>query len=338
MLEAANIKDWGTTKSGSPVKKITLHNGALTASIITYGAVVQDLRLQGHNAPLVLGFDRLEAYENNRVYFGAIIGRCANRVSNGTCTIEGREYQLERAEGEIHHLHGGPNGFYSKCWDIVEISESAVKLQLVSEDGEAGYPGKLIATCTYHLTDDNALSIKLEAQSDKATLCNLTNHSYFNLEDGGSNDVSLHRLRVDAERYLVPDDTLVPTGEIADVSQTLYDFRVLRPIGDFKNYDHNFCLADTRRPLTEVARVSAPSSGVEMDVLTTEPGVHFYASRGLSVLDTGLDGRAYELGAGICLETQIWPDAINNAAFPTSVLRPNEVLTQHTIYRFSKVS
>lgn len=336
MLEAANIEDWGTTKKGSPVKRIKLRNGALTASIITYGAAVQDLRLQGHDAPLVLGFDTLSAYEDNRTFFGAIVGRCANRVSNGKCQIAGVNYDLARGEGDVHHLHGGPDGFFSRCWDIVDVSENSVTLELISVDGDQGYPGNLTAKCIYKLTDDNALSIELVAQTDKPTLCNLVNHNYFNLEDGGHNDINLHRLRVDAERYLVSDDTNAPTGEIADVSHTLFDFRGLRPIGDFKNYDHNFCLADTRRSLTEVARLVAPSSGVEMDVLTTEPGVHVYGSGSLSVSDAGLDNLTYKQGAGICLEMQVWPDAINHAGFPDVVLMPDETLTQHTLYRFIK--
>lgn len=337
MMVGNNVEDWGTTKAGFPVKKITLKSGALSASIITYGAAIQDLRIEGHGSPLVLGFDSLESYENHKHFFGSTVGRYANRVSGGVCTINGTEYQLDLGEGDVHHLHGGPEGFFAKCWEIAEVSEHSVTLKLLSKDGEAGYPGNLEVQCIYSLNDDNILSIDMRAQTDAPTICNLANHSYFNLEDGGLNDVSLHRLRLDAEQYLVSDETNAPTGEIADVSQTLFDFRTLRPIGDFTKYDHNFCLSNARRPLTEVARLVAQSSGVEMDMLTTEPGIQFYGGAYIELSETGLGGLAYKTGSGLCLETQIWPDAINFDTFPEAVLMPGDVLQQHTLYRFSKI-
>lgn len=332
---ADNIEDWGKTIDGHNVQRVTLKNDGMSAAIITYGASLQDLRINGHNAPLVLGFNDIESYESHGFYSGAIAGRCANRIANGQFNLAGEKHKLAKVDGEAHHLHGGPNGFATRVWKIVESADFKVVLELTSSDGEMGYPGNLLARCSYSLNADGALDIELEAETDAPTICNLTNHAYFNLEDGGSNDVSLHRLQIGAEQVCELDDGSVPTGTLVEVSGTQNDFRALRPIGDFHAYDLNFCLAKQRRALTDVARVVAPSSGVQMDVATTEPGVQLFTALQMASKMTGLEGIDYVSGGALCLEAQIWPDAINHAHFPTAVLMPGQKLQQATQYRFS---
>lgn len=330
-----NISDWGVTSDGRRVERVTLNNNGMSAAFITFGATIQDLRLAQHNAPLVLGFDELDTYESHGFYCGAIAGRCANRIANGQFNLAGEKYQLTKSEGEQHQLHGGPNGFATRIWKIVELSDFNVIFELESSDGEMGYPGNLVARCSYSLDAFGGLNIELEAQCDAPTICNLTNHAYFNLEDGGANDVNLHRLQIGAEQVCALDETLVPTGALSAVSGTQFDFRALRPIGDFHTFDLNFCLASERRTLTDVARVVAPSSGVQMDVATTEPGVQLFTALQTSNKTRGLDGIAYVSGAGLCLEAQIWPDAINHTNFPNAILMPGQKLNQQTQYRFS---
>lgn len=334
----SNISDWGVTSDGQNVQRVSLNNNGLSAAIITYGASLQDLRLNQHNAPLVLGYDDLESYQKHGLFFGAIAGRCANRVAHGQFNLAGEKYQLARADGEVHHLHGGPKSFANRIWKIVKATDFEVVLELESPNGEMGYPGNLVARCRYSLDADGGLNIVLEAESDAPTLCNLTNHAYFNLEDGGANDVNLHRLQIDAEEACVLTESQVPTGELSAVSGTQNDFRALRPIGDYHAYDLNFCLAGGRRELTNIARVIAPSSGVQMDVATTEPGVQLFTALNPASAKRGLDGIEYVSGAGLCLEAQIWPDAINHAHFPNVILMPGQKLRQATQYRFSMSS
>lgn len=334
---ADNVTDWGETSDGRSVQRVTLSKNGMSAAIITFGASLQDLRIESHDAPLVLGFDDIESYENHGRYFGAIAGRCANRIANGQFKLAGEKYDLARVEGEAHHLHGGPNGFATRIWKIVEATDSKAVLEIESLDGEMGYPGNLLARCSYSLDGDGGLIIALEAQSDAPTICNLTNHAYFNLEDGGSNDVSLHRLQIGADQVCKLDESLAPTGVLDLVSGTQNDFRALRPIGDFHAYDLNFCLAKERRTLKEVARVVAPSSGVQMDVATTEPGIQLYTAMQLAEQMYGLDGIEYVSGGALCLEAQVWPDAINHSQFPDVIIMPGQKLFQATQYRFSMV-
>lgn len=331
----SNISDWGVTADGHNVQRVTLHNNGMSAAIITFGASLQDLRIEKHNAPLVLGFDDLESYEKHDLYFGAIAGRCANRIANGQFRLAGEEYLLARADGEIHQLHGGPTGFANRIWKVVESTDFQVVLELMSPAGEMGYPGDLIARCSYSLDENGGLIIALEAETGAPTICNMTNHAYFNLEDGGANDVNLHRLQIDAEEVCALTESQVPTGELSSVSGTQNDFRAIRPIGDYHAYDLNFCIAKDRRELTNVARLIAPSSGVQMDVATTEPGIQLFTALNPVSAMRGLEGIDYVAGAGLCLEAQIWPDAINYSHFPNVILMPEQTLRQATQYRFS---
>ncbi|MEM9573706.1 MAG: aldose epimerase family protein [Pseudomonadota bacterium] len=332
---ANNIEHWGKTTDGHDVHRVALKREGMSAAMITYGASLQDLRIEGHNAPLVLGFDDIEAYENHGFYAGAIAGRCANRIANGQFKLAGKMHALAKVDGEAHQLHGGPNGFANRVWKIAEATDFKVVLELESSDGDMGYPGNLLARCCYSLTEIGALDIALEAQTDAPTICNLTNHAYFNLEDGGSGDVNLHRLQIGADEVCELDDGMAPTGELVEVSGSQYDFRALRPIGDFRAYDINFCLAEKRRALTDVARVVAPSSGVQMDVSTTEAGIQLFSALHLDGSIAGLDGIEYVSGGALCLEAQIWPDAINHSHFPSAILMPGQKLEQTTQYRFS---
>lgn len=330
-----NISIWGVASDGQNVERITLTKNDLSASIITYGASIQDLRIAGHDAPLVLGLDDIRAYERHGLFFGAIAGRCANRIACGQFKLAGEKFQLPVPDGAVHHLHGGPRGFANRVWKVEEVTDSQVVLLLESVDGDMGYPGLLVAKCTYALTDIGALDISLEAQCDAPTICNLTNHAYFNLEDGGRSDVGLHRMEIMAEKVCDLDETLAPTGQLSDVSGTQNDFRAIRPIGDYRVYDLNFCLADKQRALTQVARVVAPSSGVRMDVATTEPGIQLFTGLNPGAELVGLDAITYVAGAGLCLEAQIWPDAINHPNFPDAILMPGQTRLQRTQYRFS---
>lgn len=342
--EVAEIDRFGTTATGVSVQRIRIAGGGLTAWVMTWGAAVQDLRLDDHAPPLVLGFDDFAAYPAHSPYFGAIAGRCANRIAEGRFTLDGKSYQLDRNFLGRHHLHGGAQGFGKRVWTLADHGADFVTLEIVSADGEMGYPGRLTARCTYRLTG-NALAVTLEAETDAPTLCNLAQHSYFNLDDGGAGPVLDHRLQVAAEGYLPVDDGLIPSGEIRQVAGTDHDFRDPRPIrrrdtaaadGAQVIYDHNFCLSPERVALRTVASVTAARSGLRMEVATTEPGLQFYAGHKVSPGVPGLDGIRYAPWSGFCLEAQVWPDAPNHSGFPSAVLRPGARYHQQTEYRFGR--
>lgn len=331
---------FGQTASGETVERVTLSAGGLTARIMTYGASIQDLRLDGHVAPLVLGFDRLEDYERHSPYFGATPGRCSNRIAGGAFTLDGKPYRLERNENDVNHLHGGSDGIAKRNWRIIGLSSDSVTLAITDPDGRAGYPGNCRITATYQLRDEGVLSVVYESETDQPTLANICQHAYFNLD--GSADILGHDLMIAADHYLPVDNVLIPTGEIRPVEGTPFDFRDMRPIRREIDaaqvpYDHNFCLSPTRTPKRSVALARSINSGVNMEVRTTEPGVQFYAGVYVDISVPGLDGKTYGPYAGFCLETQIWPDAINHAGFPSAVLRPGEVLRQETDYVFSRI-
>ncbi len=331
---------FGQTASGETVERVTLSAGGLTARIMTHGATIQDLRLEGHAAPLVLGFDRLEDYERHSPYFGATPGRCSNRIAGGAFTLDGKPYQLERNEKDVNHLHGGSDGIAKRNWQIIGLSSDSVTLAMTDPDGRAGYPGNCRITATYQLRDEGVLSVVYESETDQPTLANICQHAYFNL-DGGA-DILGHDLMIAADHYLPVDDVLIPTGEIRPVDGTPFDFREMRPIrrqvdGAQVPYDHNFCLSPTRMQKRSVALARSINSGITMEVRTTEPGVQFYAGVYVNVPVPGLEGKTYGPYAGFCLETQVWPDAINHAAFPSPVLRPGQVLRQETDYVFSRI-
>lgn len=330
---------FGQTAAGEPVYRVTLEGGGLTMKVITWGAVIQDLRLEGHSHPLVLGFESFDDYPLHSPYFGATPGRCANRIASGRFTLDGKEYQLERNENGIGHLHGGSDGIARRNWDIVNLAPDRLELTIVDPDGRAGYPGNCSITATYALREHGVLSVVYTTTTDRPTLANVCQHSYFNLD--GAEDALGHDLMLAADAYLPVDDRLIPTGEIRPVDGTPFDFRTMSPMdrqldGARVLYDHNFCLSSARVEKRTAAIVRSIASGVAMEVRTTEPGVQFYAGTKLDVPVAGLEGRRYGPFAGFCLETQTWPDAINHPNFPSAVLRPGEVLRQETDYVFSK--
>lgn len=331
---------FGTTDAGEPVYRVGIAAGGLQAKIITWGAVIQDLRLEGHAPSLVLGFESFDLYPQYSPYFGATPGRCANRIGGGRFSLDGQDVQLECNEGGTTHLHGGSDGIGRRNWKIVEHAADRAVLRIVDADGRAGYRGNCTITATYQVKPGGVLSVIYESTSDQPTIANICQHSYFNL-DGGETVLG-HDLMIAADHVLAIDDRQVPTGALVDVAGSGFDLRTARPIGAREGeeqvlYDHNFCLSRERVAKRLVARAHSPASGVSMEVCTTEPGVQFYAAVKLKTLPVaGLDGRVYGQFAGFCLETQVWPDAINHAGFPSAVLRPGEVLRQETDYVFAK--
>jgi aldose 1-epimerase len=332
-------KEFGRLPSGETVQQLTIKGGGLTAHILTWGAVIQDLRLEGHSAPLVLGFEKLEDYLAHSPYFGATPGRNANRIGGGRFSIDGTDYQLECNEKGVTHLHGGSDGIAKRVWRVVDHAADRVVLEIVDPEGRAGYPGNCCITCTYELKDGGVLSVRYASTTDKATIANVCQHSYFNL-DGGP-DAFGHDIMIDAGHYLPTDERQVPTGEIRPVDGTVFDLRSMTSLrrqleGDKIAYDHNFCLSTARGPKRTVALVRSVNSGVALEVRTGEPGVQFYTGFKMDVPVAGLEGRKYGPFAGFCLETQIWPDAVNHANFPEGILRPGETLLQETDYVFSR--
>ncbi|MCK2219798.1 galactose mutarotase [Actinomadura sp. ATCC 31491] len=310
---------FGTLPSGEQVEQVELSSGRLRAEVLTLGAVVRSLEVSGRN--VVLGLDTLEDYLTRSRYFGAVVGRYGNRIAGARFTLDGVEHALPVNNGP-NSLHGGTEGFDSKVWDLVESTPSSVTLRLVSPDGDQGYPGTLTATVTYTLEDD-ALRIDYACESDKPTVVNLTNHSYFNLKGQGVGDVRDHVVRLAAEHYLPVDDDKIPTGELAPVKGTPFDFTEPHALGERIDgaYDHCFVLDGP---------MSVTAGGLTMEVTTTEPGVQFYSG-------SMLDGEATPFGpfAGMCLETQHFPDSPNQPQFPSTVLRPGELRTSTTTYRFT---
>lgn len=307
------------TVAGREVTQFTLRNPqGVEVRAIDYGGIITSLATpdrHGRVANIVLGFDSIEGYVGDHRYFGAIVGRYANRIANGRFTIDGSEYRLSVNDGR-HHLHGGASGFDKRMWNAVPLTGSnGVVFAYSSADGEEGYPGALQVRVSYELTETNDLIIDYEAITDKATHVNLTQHSYFNLAGKGSDDVLGHELSIDADRYLPMDATLIPTGELAVVEGTPFDFRKPRAIAS--SFDHYWLLNRRTAGLCHAARVAEPISGRTLDVATTEPGLQFYTANG-----------------GFCLETQHYPDTPNQPVFPTTLLRPGEVYKSKTIFTF----
>jgi aldose 1-epimerase len=330
---------FGATPDGEPVRRVTISSGALTAKILTWGAIIQDLRLDSHYAPLTLGFEQFEDYLNYINYFGAVAGRHANRIREGRFSIDGVSYDIEAGHPERNGLHGGSGGYARRNWTVAESGEDFVTLSLADPDGAMGFPGALDVRCTYRIVPPGTFSVEFTATTDRPTLCNLAQHAYFNLDDGGSSSSSRHELMIAAETYLPVDERLIPTGEIISVDGTLFDFRKPRQINALAepfHYDHNFCLRRERGRPARVAWAKGAESGVEMEVWTTEPGLQFYAGHYLTPFGVGLGGRQYAPFAGFCLEAQTWPDSPNHADFPQAILRPEDTYRQVTEFRFRK--
>ncbi|MEV0590976.1 aldose epimerase family protein [Nonomuraea cavernae] len=310
---------FGTMPSGKRVERFELSSGPLRAAVLSYGAVLQSLEVYGLN--VVLGLDTLDDYLTRSRYFGAVAGRYANRIAGGRFTLDGVEYQVPVNDGP-NSLHGGVHGFDSKVWTVADVTGSSITLTLTSPDGDQGYPGTLNASVTYTL-EGEAIRLDYTAETDAPTVLNLTNHSYFNL--AGRGDVLGHVVRIDAERYLPVDAVKIPTGELAPVKGTPFDFTAPHAIGERHDgaYDHCFVLDGG-------VTVVEPETGRTMEVTTTEPGVQFYAGGMLDPAAT-----PYGPHAGFCLETQHFPDSPNHPDFPSTVLRPGERFTSSTTYRFT---
>lgn len=335
------METFGKTADGDEVSLVAISAGGMSANIINWGAVVQDLRLDGHAPPLVLGFSEFDHYPARSPYFGAIAGRFANRIAKGRFFIDGEAFQADPNFLGKHTLHGGSKGTGKRLWTIAEFGSDFVTLNYRAVAGEMGFPGNLDISFTYRLVAGGRLIVELSATTDAPTPCNFAHHSYFNLDDGGAGDVLDHRLMIAGDAYLPVDDELIPTGVVQPLADTAFDFRRARPIrqddgGKQQLYDHNFCLSAQRGPLRRAAWAQGAKSGVELDVWTTEPGLQFYAGAKIADLPAGLDGIAYSAHSGFCLEAQTWPDGPNRNYFPKSILRPGETYRQVTEYRFAK--
>ena len=346
--------DFGTTPEGENVRIHTLTNSAgLEVRIITYGGIIVSLRTpdrDGNFDDIVLGFDSLEGYLAKHPYFGTLVGRYANRISNGRFTLDGVEYKLARNNGD-NHIHGGIKGFDKVVWRdrlLEDDNGVGIVLEYTSEDGEEGYPGKLDVEVTYTLNENNELVCDYRATTDRATPINLTQHSYFNLAGQGTGNVMRHILELNAAAFTPNDAELIPTGEIRPVEGTPFDFRTEMPIGARINsqyeqiqvgggYDHNFVVNQTGEGPSLAARVREPMSGRVMEVYTTEPGVQLYTGNFLDGTLTGKGGRVYERRSGFCLETQHYPDSPNRPEFPSTILRPGETYESRTVFKFPDV-
>jgi aldose 1-epimerase len=342
---------FGKTPDGTPVDLYTLTNAhGLEAKITTYGGAVVSLLVpdqKGQLDDVALGLETLAEYIEKSPYWGCITGRYANRIAGGKFTLNDVEYTLAQNNGE-NHLHGGLKGFDKVVWAAEEISSDdgvGLKLTYLSKDGEEGYPGNLSVEVVYTLTNADALKIEYLASADKETIVNLTNHTYFNLADGGAGDILGHELMIDADRFTPIDNTLIPTGELRRVEGTPMDFRQLTPIGarieqDDEQlrfgggYDHNWVLNSSDGSLTLAARVQEPTTGRVMEVYTTEPGIQFYSGNFLDGSIIGKSGKIYQKRHGLCLETQHFPDSPNKPNFPSTVLKPGQTYQTTTIFKF----
>lgn len=339
---------FGTTPEGQDVTGYTLTNThGLRATIIEYGAILVSLEVpdrHGQLADIALGFDDLDSYIRRNPLFGAVVGRYANRIADASFMLDGRIYRITANAGK-NHIHGGGNKRFDKVvWKgspYQSDTEVGVRLTHFSPDGEEGFPGNLNCTVTYSLTDDNELKIAYEATTDKATILNLTNHSYFNLAGAGHGNVLDHELTINAPWYTPAGEGLIPTGEIHAVKNTPLDFTEPRKIGaritqltETRGYDHNYVLNSTYGSASLAARVHEPASGRVMEVYTTEPGVQLYTANGMRNLK-GKKGQVYHNHYGFCLETQHFPDSPNKPHFPSTVLRPDRKFESATTFKFS---
>jgi aldose 1-epimerase len=344
-------KPFGKTRAGEPVELYTLTNSkGMQADIMTYGGILVSLKTPdrgGKVADMVLGFDSLDGYVTDPPppYFGALIGRYGNRIGGGRFSLNGTEYKLAQNNGP-NHLHGGLRGFDKVVWKARTPDAQSLELTYLSKDGEEGYPGNLTVTVTYTLTENNELKLDYRATTDKDTVLNLTNHSYFNLAGQGEGDVLGHQIMINADRFTPVDSGLIPTGELRSVEGTPFDFRQARVIGERidaadeqikfgKGYDQNFVLNRAGSGLEVAARVTEPKSGRVMEVLTTEPGVQFYTGNNLDGSIHGKGGKVYGRRYGLCLETQHFPDSPNKPNFPSVVLKPGAQYLTTTVYKFS---
>jgi aldose 1-epimerase len=343
---------FGKTADGKAIEVYTLKNSkGAEARIITYGGSVVSLKMPDRNgkfADIVLGFDSVEGYEQNRIFLGALIGRYGNRIAKGKFTLDGTDYVLATNNGE-NHLHGGAEGFDRVIWTArpsVDKRGANLELTYLSRDGEEGYPGNLNVKAVYTLTENNELKIVYSADADKNTIVNLTHHSYFNLAGAGVGDVLNHQLTIYADRFTPTDSGSIPSGDLRSVKSTPFDFLTPQKIGARidqadeqlkfgKGYDHNWVLNKIAgRAPSLAATVYEPTGGRVMEVYTTEPGLQFYSGNFLDNVK-GKNGQIYPLRSGFCLEAQHFPDSPNEPQFPTTELKKGETYSQTTIYKFT---
>lgn len=339
---------YGKLPDGTAVDLYTLANrSGMEVKITNYGGIIVSIKTPDRNGRMgdvVLGYDNLDGYVTKNPFFGCLVGRYGNRIGKARFSLSGVEYKLASNNGQ-NHLHGGLKGFDKQVWQARALDDATgLELKYLSRDGEEGYPGNLSVTVTYTLGDDNSLKIDYLATTDKETVLNLTNHSYFNL--AGEGDILGHEMMIDADRFTPVDSELITTGELRAVAGTPFDFLKPTPIGARidaddeqvvfgKGYDHNFVLNHKPGELGLVARVYEPKTGRQMEVSTTEPGVQFYTGNFLDGSIRGKSGRIVERRSGFCLETQHFPDSPNKPQFPSPVLKPGETYRTSTSFRFS---
>ena len=333
----------------TPIRIYTLTNQkGIEVRIMNYGGIVVSIKTPDRNgtmADIVLGFDSLAGYTANpSPFFGALVGRYANRIAHARFTLDGVQYKLEDND-HGNTLHGGTHGLDKAVWAPRQLPDGGLELTVTSKDGDEGFPGNLKVTVVYHLTDANELKIDYSATTDKDTVVNLTNHSYFNLKGEGQGDILSHRISINADRFTPVDAGLIPLGDLRPVNGTPFDFRKPAVIGAHiedndeqlklgHGYDHNWVLNKKGNELSLAARVEEPSSGRVLEVLTTQPGLQFYTGNFLDGTIHGKGGKAYQRRYGFCLETQHFPDSPNQPKFPTTELKPGEEFHNTTIFRF----
>lgn len=345
---------YGITQEGQEVDRYTLSNAAgMQVEIITYGGIITSMKVPnaaGGLNDVVLGYDSLSDYEKGSPYFGALIGRYGNRIADGSFTLDDQTYTLVQNDGK-NHLHGGTKGFDKVVWSAdskIEDNKAVLQLHYLSQDMEEGYPGNLHTEVVYTLTNDNMLEVAYKATTDKKTVVNLTQHAYFNLS--GAKDILDHELRLQAPRYLPIDETLIPTGEIASVEGTPFDFKSFKTIGrDIETeslqlerglgYDHCWVLDNPNKELQTAALLKEASSGIQMEVRTDQPAIQFYSGNFLDGTNPMKQSDSfYNYRSGLCLETQHYPNAPNEASFPSTVLSPGEVYSTKTQFLFSVIN
>jgi aldose 1-epimerase len=360
---STSVEPFGQTPDGTDVERWTLTNGDATMRVLTFGGVIQTFEVPdaaGEVENVVLGYPDLEGYyTEGDPYFGALIGRYGNRIAEGRFTLDGQTYQLPLNNGP-NTLHGGPGGFSERVWTATDVSDgevAALQLELVSDDGDQGFPGTLTTTVTYTLDAESRLTVHYEATTDAPTVVNLTQHTYWNLAGEGSGDVYDHELQLNASGFTPVGETLIPTGEIAPVEGTPFDFREPTAIGARirvadqqllygQGYDHNWVLdreddgaregSDSEDALEEAAVLHDPDSGRTLTISTTEPGIQFYSGNFLNGTLVGTGGGVYRQGDGLALETQHFPDSPNQPDFPSTVLRPGEVYDSTTVFELTR--
>lgn len=349
-MHAVKKEAFGATREGQRIELFTMTNSVgMEIRAMSLGGIIISLRVPDKNGKLddvVLGFDNLDSYFENKPYFGAIIGRYANRIANGKFTIDGHQYSIPQNDPP-NALHGGTKGFNQVLWSAQPFENArgvGVTFTYLSKDGEEGFPGNLNTKVTYSLSDRNELSVEYLATTDKATVVNLTQHSYFNLAGEGNGDILKHEVMINADRFTPVDQHLIPTGELRPVKGTPMDFRKATAVGARLNdpyeqlslgrgYDHTFVLNGGRNRMKLAARVYETTSGRVLEVSTTEPGIQFYSGNFLNQV-AGKHGHLYNQRDGLCLETQHFPDSPNHPSFPSSILKPGQTYRSKTVFRF----